>query len=69
LVSELTPSGPQSWRYFNRLFHWRKLVAASEYRALQNYVRELQRQLGRKIPEDEIFKDALAVAAGTEKPL
>src|SRR5690606_2753377 len=62
----------------NQLFHWRKLaaqgaltataaegevVAAAEYRALQNQVRELQRLLGKKTMEAEILKDALEVAA------
>jgi transposase len=66
----------------NQLFHWRKLaaqgaltatsgggevVAASEYRALQNQVRELQRLLGKKTMEAEILKDALEVAAGSKK--
>lgn len=66
----------------NQLFHWRKLaaqgalaatsaegevVAVSEYRALQNQVRELQRLLGKKTMEAEILKDALEVAAGSKK--
>jgi transposase len=68
----------------NQLFHWRKLaaqgalaatgaegevVAASEYRALQNQVRELQRLLGKKTMEAEILKDALEVAAGSKKQM
>ena len=66
----------------NQLFHWRKLaahgaltataaegevVAAVEYRALQNQVRELQRLLGKKTMEAEILKDALEVAAGSKQ--
>ena len=58
----------------NQLFTWRRLaaqgaltaagageevVAASEYRALQNQVRELQRLLGKKTFEAEILKEAL----------
>ena len=61
----------------NQLFTWRKLAAqgalvataaeedvvpASEYRALQNQVRELQRLLGKKTMEGEILKDALEIA-------
>jgi transposase len=58
----------------NQLFRWRKLaaqgalaatsaqeevVAASEYRALQNQIRELQRLLGKKTLEAEILKEEL----------
>ena len=58
----------------NQLFTWRRLcasgalsavgageevVAASEYRALQHQVRELQRLLGKKTLENEILRDAL----------
>ena len=58
----------------NQLFTWRKLatqgaltataaeedvVPASEYRALQNQVKELQRLLGKKTMEGEILKEAL----------
>jgi transposase len=68
----------------NQLFRWRKLaaqgalaatsaqeevVAASEYRALQNQIRELQRLLGKKTLEAEILKEALEVAAGSKKRL
>jgi transposase len=68
----------------NQLFHWRKLaaqgaltatasegevVAVSEYRTLQNQVRELQRLLGKKTMEAEILKDALEVAAGLKKQM
>jgi transposase len=68
----------------NQLFYWRKLasqgaftatsfeeevVPASEYRALQNQVRELQRLLGKKTMEGEILKEALEVAAGSKKHL
>lgn len=67
----------------NQLFRWRQLaaqgalaatsaqeeVAASEYRALQNQIRELQRLLGKKTLEAEILKEALEVAAGSKKRL
>lgn len=68
----------------NQLFTWRRLanqgaltatqaeedvVAASEYRSLQNQVRELQRLLGKKTLEAEILKEALEVAAGSKKQL
>jgi len=61
----------------NQLFAWRRLyadgalsavgageevVAASEYRALQQQVRELQRLLGKKTLETEILRDALDLA-------
>src|SRR5262245_27284794 len=65
----------------NQLFTWRRLVAqgaltaagsgeevvpASDYRALQSQVRELQRLLGKKTLEAEILKEALEHAAGTK---
>jgi len=61
----------------NQLFTWRRLyasgalsavgageevVAASEYRALQHQVRELQRLLGKKTLENEVLRDALDLA-------
>ena len=61
----------------NQVFTWRRLVAqgaltaagaeeevvpASEYRALQNQVRELHRLLGKKTLEAEILKEALEAA-------
>ena len=61
----------------NQVFKWRQLyaegalsavgagevvVAASEYRALQHQVRELQRLLGKKTLENEILRDALDLA-------
>jgi transposase len=46
-----------------------EVVAASEYRALQNQVRELQRLLGKKTLEAEILKEALEVATGPKKQL
>src|SRR5215831_10270132 len=64
----------------NQLFTWRRLVAqgsltaagsgeevvpASEYRALQNQVRELRR-LGKKTLEAEILKEALEHATGSK---
>lgn len=68
----------------NQLFSWRQLAAqgaltaagneeevvpASDYRALQNQVRELQRLLGKKTLEAEILKEALEVSAGSKKQL
>jgi transposase len=61
----------------NQLFTWRRpyaegalsavsageeVVPASEYRALQQQVRELQRLLGKKTLENEILREALEVA-------
>jgi transposase len=58
----------------NQVFKWRQLysegalsavgageevVPASEYRALQHQVRELQRLLGKKTLENEVLRDAL----------
>ena len=56
----------------NQLFTWRRLcarrraigageevVAASEYRVLQQLLRELQRLLGKKTPENAILREAL----------
>jgi transposase len=37
-------------------------VPASEYRALQSQVRELQRLLGKKTLENEILREALDLA-------
>ena len=68
----------------SQLFTWRRLVAqgsltaagsgeevvpASDYRALQNQVRELHRLLGKKTLEAEILKEALEHAAGSKKQL
>ena len=68
----------------NQLFAWRRLVAqgaltaagsgeevvpASDYRALQSQVRELQRLLGKKTLEAEILKEALEHATGSKKQL
>src|SRR6185312_11926811 len=68
----------------NQLFTWRRLVVegaltaagsgeqvvpASDYRALQNQVRELQRLLGKKTLEAEILKEALEHATGSKKQL
>ena len=68
----------------NQLFLWRRLasqgaltaagseeevVPASEYRTLQNQVRELHRLLGKKTLEAEILKEALEVSAGSKKHL
>jgi transposase len=38
------------------------VVAASEYRALQHQVRELERLLGRNTMDGEILKEALDLA-------
>jgi transposase len=61
----------------NQLFTWRRLYAegalsavgageevvpASDYRALQQQVRELQRLLGKKTLETEILREALEIA-------
>lgn len=61
----------------NQLFSWRRLYAdgalsavsageevvpASDYRALQHQVRELQRLLGKKTLENEILREALDLA-------
>jgi len=66
----------------NQLFTWRRLAAqgaltaagaeeevvpASDYRALQNQVRELHRLLGKKTLEAEILKEALEVAVGPKR--
>src|SRR5687768_1907644 len=68
----------------NQLFHWRKLAAqgaltaagrgeevvpASDFRALQNQVRELQRLLGKKTLEAEVLKEALEVVDSKKRLL
>lgn len=68
----------------NQLFHWRKMAAqgaltaagrgeevvpASDYRALQNQVRELQRLLGKKTLEAEVLKEALEVVDSKKRLL
>jgi transposase len=68
----------------NQLFTWRRLVVegaltaagsgeqvvpASDYRALQSQVCELQRLLGKKTLEAEILKEALEHATGSKKRL
>jgi hypothetical protein len=68
----------------NQLFTWRRLVAqgaltaagsgeevvpASDYRALQSKVRELQRLLCKKSLEAEILKEAFEHATGSKKRL
>jgi transposase len=68
----------------NQLFTWRRLVVegaltaagsgeqvvpASDYRALQSQVRELQRLLGKKTLEAEILKEALEHATRSKKQL
>ena len=68
----------------NQLFTWRRLVAqgsltaagsgeevvpASDYRALQNQIRELHRLLGKRTLEAEILKEALEHATGSKKQL
>ena len=44
-------------------------MPASDYRALQNQIRELQRLLGKKTLESEILKEALEVASGPKRGL
>jgi transposase len=39
-----------------------EVVPASEYRALQHQIRELQRLLGKKTVENEVLRDALELA-------
>ena len=66
----------------NQLFTWRRLAAqgaltaagaeeevvpASDYRALQNQIRELHRLLGKKTLEAENPEGALELAAGPKK--
>jgi transposase len=46
-----------------------EVVPASEYRALQNQVKELQRLLGKKTMEGEILKEALEIATGSKKQM
>jgi transposase len=45
------------------------VVPASEYRALQAQVNELQRLLGKKTMEAEILREAMSRAAGPKKLL
>ena len=66
------------------MFSWRRLAAqgaltaagseeevvpASDYRALQSQMREMQRLLGKKTMEAEILKEALELAGGQKKHL
>lgn len=44
-----------------------EVIPASDYRALQNQVRELHRLLGERTPEAEILKEALEVLAGPKR--
>ena len=68
----------------NQLFAWRRLMAqgaltaagageevvpASQYRALEGQVRELQRLLGKKTMENEVLREAVTRAAGPKKLL
>ena len=68
----------------NQLFTWRRLMAqgaltaatageevvpASDYRALEAQVRELQRLLGKKTMENELLREAVSRAAGPKKQL
>ena len=68
----------------SQLFNWRRLMAqgaltaagageevvpASEYRAMQAQVSELQRLLGKKTMEAEILREAVSRAAGPKKQL
>ena len=66
----------------SQIFTWRRLMAqvaltaatageevvpASEYRALEAQVRELQRLLGKKAMENELLREAVSRAAGPKK--
>ena len=66
----------------NQLFTWRRLMAqgaltaagageevvpASEYRAAQQQIRELQRLLGKKTLENEILREAVERVSGSKK--
>jgi transposase len=66
----------------DQLFNWRRLMAqgaltaagageevvpASDYRALEAQVRELQRMLGKKTMENEILREAISRTAGAKK--
>ena len=66
----------------NQVFGWRRLMAqgaltaagageevvpASEYRALETQVRELQRLLGKKTMENEILREAVSRAGAGKK--
>ena len=66
----------------NQLFTWRRLMAqgamtaagageevvpASEYRAAQQQIRELQRLLGKKALESEILREAVERVTGPKK--
>lgn len=68
----------------NQLFTWRRLmvqgaltaatageevVPASDYRAMEAQVRELQRLLGKKTMENELLREAVSRAAGPKKRL
>ncbi len=68
----------------NQLFHWRKLAAqgaltaagrgeevvpASDYRALQNQVRELPRLLGKKTLKAEVLREALEIVDSKKRLL
>ena len=46
-----------------------EVVPASDYRALQNQVRELHRLLGKKTLEAKILKEASGHATGSKKQL
>jgi transposase len=66
----------------NQLFTWRRLMAqgaltaagageevvpASEFRAAQHQIRELQRLLGKKTLENEILREAVERVTGPKK--
>jgi len=46
-----------------------EVVPASDYRALEVQVRELQRMLGKKTMENEILREAISRAAGQKRPV
>ena len=54
-------------RHYTKEAAEEEVVPASEYRALQAQVKELQRLLGKKTMESEILKEALEIAGGPKK--
>jgi len=55
----VAPNQVFTWRALSAIGAGEEVVAASEYRALQHQVRELQRLLGKKTLETEILREAL----------
>src|SRR5262245_33240322 len=63
-VKDIPQVGPLQWGWISS---GEQVVPASDYRALQSQVRELQRLLGKKTLEAEILKEALEHATGSKK--